>query len=739
LPGRTISVASLLNELLLGWQKLRLYQPGHPERETGLVRAHTILTGLVAPTGHLSLGVSPSALMVGDEKLRDRSAARLAEALYRREVAVLRFEEGVELEELETLIHLLSAGGDGAPPLWEELETHGIEHVKAQPLELSGLLVAEDHEVTEEAAADHLLWDDLLKRLLADDRVADLGLGILPSGPASLSDVAQVVEGIMARLGSLADPSSPTAPGGSALSEADFLGALEQALSSAVGERLRPGPTGGRRASTRHVVELLAVLPEVLRRGVLDTALRSLLSTADAEPELREMASGVPAAQFVGALRRLRLERVAFSRRATALAESLIREAAQRWSEAAPRDPDETGDLSEELRSFFGEEDVDRYLLDSDRLFLELPKIGSAAAPEGLDERLETVTERRQLVSLGATLLDMLQRPVVELDTPAQVPERLEGVFRSLVTNGYLPEAVRLAEALESLAAGTYAAAEVQEQAKRCALRLRDPEIVAALVEALVTRDPTDRHLRHLIRLLGPPVVEGLLAALGDEQDLKRRRQLFDVLVRLGPTVVPHAVGLLRAERWYVRRNALALLREIGRGLDLAHLVRLWSDPDLRVRLEAIKAAPAFAVQISEGMLQQGIDDPSSMVAEATIRLVASHRLAAGRRPLLDLLNRPDPMGRYQRLRIKALAALGDVGDPQVLEELSPFFRRWFPSVDLEEQRAAFASLARYPEAARRALVERGLRFRDPEIRRTCRSLIQSAGANFDASEAAGS
>jgi hypothetical protein len=73
---------------------------------------------------------------------------------------------------------------------------------------------------------------------------------------------------------------------------------------------------------------------------------------------------------------------------------------------------------------------------------------------------------------------------------------------------------------------------------------------------------------------------------------------------------------------------------------------------------------------------------------------------------------------------VKALKALGDLGDPSVLPRLDRYFRNpLLPLIALEERRAAFRSLPQYPPDARRAYVERGLRARDPEIRRLCERL----------------
>jgi hypothetical protein len=83
-----------------------------------------------------------------------------------------------------------------------------------------------------------------------------------------------------------------------------------------------------------------------------------------------------------------------------------------------------------------------------------------------------------------------------------------------------------------------------------------------------------------------------------------------------------------------------------------------------------------------------------------------------------------DLLGKRRTLRIKALKALGDLGDPAVLPRLDRYFRSpLLTMVSLEERRAAFRSLPLYPPEARRPYVERGLRARDPEIRRLCERL----------------
>jgi len=92
--------------------------------------------------------------------------------------------------------------------------------------------------------------------------------------------------------------------------------------------------------------------------------------------------------------------------------------------------------------------------------------------------------------------------------------------------------------------------------------------------------------------------------------------------------------------------------------------------------------------------------------------------------PLLEIVADWDVFGRRRSIRVKALKALGELADPMALPRLERFFRNWLlPVVALDERRTAYRSLQAYPVEARRALVERGLRSNDQEIRRICLDL----------------
>src|SRR5262245_34471754 len=100
-----------------------VYPAGHPARAAAFQNAHARLAAFLAGSGGLTLGVAKDALLQGDKRLEAPAARALARALFQKEVAVLRIEEGVAAPEVELLLQAI-AERPGAPalPLAQELQ-----------------------------------------------------------------------------------------------------------------------------------------------------------------------------------------------------------------------------------------------------------------------------------------------------------------------------------------------------------------------------------------------------------------------------------------------------------------------------------------------------------------------------------------------------------------------------------------------------------------------------------------
>jgi HEAT repeat protein len=214
---------------------------------------------------------------------------------------------------------------------------------------------------------------------------------------------------------------------------------------------------------------------------------------------------------------------------------------------------------------------------------------------------------------------------------------------------------------------------------------------------------------------------------LVEEQVRVRRRRVFDLLSTLGADVVPEATRWLGDPNWYVVRNMIALLRSVADRSSLGTIRRLTGRTDLRVRLEALRSLLELDPAAGHGYLVTAIADPDVRTATAAVELAGQHGGPAMVDPLLDVLAPWDLRGRRRPVRVAALQALGRMGRPEALPRLGRFFReRWGPFPSTAERRAAYESLQGYAPDARHALVERGARSRDHEIRALCERLRRS-------------
>jgi HEAT repeat protein len=78
------------------------------------------------------------------------------------------------------------------------------------------------------------------------------------------------------------------------------------------------------------------------------------------------------------------------------------------------------------------------------------------------------------------------------------------------------------------------------------------------------------------------------------EDNRSFRRIYLNVLVRFGNDCVHHAVSRLNDSRWFVVRNMLYLLRELGDQTTLPHIRLCMKHPNSKVSLEALKTCLFF-------------------------------------------------------------------------------------------------------------------------------------------------
>jgi HEAT repeat protein len=753
-----------VSALVTAWRNLAAYPPGHPARASALATAHARVRASLAASSPLVLGIGRDGLVSAGKKIETPQVRAFARALYRRNGGLLRIEEDVEPAELERFLAILGDTGPARdqPVTGDELPAAGITHISVSAIDYSSLVTTTD--VAPATPEESALFDGLLESLLAAEPIAFGGERSEPRERSSAETIASLFRGGPGTGGPGAGGPGGggsgggsggqggggasgsgwgagghgrgSGPGGSrygASGEQVAGGRLGMAaaytLAGLVGTRLESADSDEREKLAPQIIQLLRALPGEVREPVLAAALRTLAREETASAHLASLAAALPAADVLRGLRRLAREQGQLSSHALRMAQALA-EAHEEMGPAPTALPEPPADFAE-MAALFREEDVDRYNPEDHRTLLaqkptvdlDAIAVEVAADPDafGPDTESDDAIERRVVT----TLLDMTAGSP-EIVRPL-VLGRLREIFVRALQQNRFAQAVGIIRAVRDLTTDPSLAAR-REGIEEFLANLADAQTLAALVAA--SRQPGGPpfvQVQTLILALGASAARGLLEALAAEQDRGRRLRLIELAASLGPAIVPETRRLLADPRWYVVRNMVLLLRRVQDRSAMSEILRCADHGDLRVRLEAIRALFAFDTKVPRDLLARTINHPDPRLAEAAVLLSGQHHITQATDLLVEILLRWDFFGRHRSMRLKALRALADLGDPAVLPRLGRFFReRPFPLVPIDERRSAYRYLSSYEVAARAPWVARGEKSRDPVIRDICRGLTKA-------------
>lgn len=296
-----------------------------------------------------------------------------------------------------------------------------------------------------------------------------------------------------------------------------------------------------------------------------------------------------------------------------------------------------------------------------------------------------------------------------------------EAVRRSAARMVHGGQAAALLDLLESAPPESRAADALWQ-------RISTPETVLQLLRA---EPPDFRALDRIIDRLGTEAADALLQALSAARSRFVRRQLFDRLSRIGPRVLPYLVARLSDPRWYVVRNMLALIHEVGvwpAGLDIAPLLH---HQEARVRAEAVRLALSHPPERSRAVCV-ALADPDRRVVALGLAAAEESCPPAAEVFLVAHARNEELAPELGRAAVRALAGLGSARALRALVDLC-LWRRWLfwkrlapasPPV-LEAIRAL---AARWPEDQRaQAVLRRAARSGDPDLRQAAEAATEES------------
>jgi HEAT repeat protein len=221
--------------------------------------------------------------------------------------------------------------------------------------------------------------------------------------------------------------------------------------------------------------------------------------------------------------------------------------------------------------------------------------------------------------------------------------------------------------------------------------------------------------------LLGHEMALAICDALSSTNDRSARRAFLDAMVVMGHDGRDAVERMLGDPRWFVVRNGVAILAEVGGDRAVELITSALAHPEAKVRREAILALAKVGGE-DAGMLVYGmIEDPDGDVRRAAAMAAGALEYGRALKPLLALLDsEEDP-----DVLIGVMSALGQLGDPGAVNSLekkavSTFFSR--PPTDVRI--AAYRALHNIGTPHAKHLVVQAADDKDPGVRAVVRPLL---------------
>jgi len=202
----------------------------------------------------------------------------------------------------------------------------------------------------------------------------------------------------------------------------------------------------------------------------------------------------------------------------------------------------------------------------------------------------------------------------------------------------------------------------------------RPPLLDAAIARAFaLERDQMLLEVHPYFEFIGDPMARHLVARLGEENDRTRRGRLVESVRSLGPAALPALMHALTAPAWFLVRNALMLLSDLGDAGCVPAILPLLRHPEARVRRTAVRALWKLGGPVAEPHLIAQMKDTDLETMQEILFALGQLR-SEGSLPKVTELAQDKRV--IEKLRIQALDTLGHIASAKSLPVLLECLRR---------------------------------------------------------------
>ncbi len=206
-----------------------------------------------------------------------------------------------------------------------------------------------------------------------------------------------------------------------------------------------------------------------------------------------------------------------------------------------------------------------------------------------------------------------------------------------------------------------------------CLARLAEPALLGELLENIQAENKESDNCWYLISRMGAGAANFLMERLGTSESREERELLLRLIGDIGKPARDALLLLLQQDApWYVTRNIIRLLKNVGDADCFATIVPFLRHEDLRVQQEVIQTLGLIGGTARKNFFLQELESASDDLKPLIIRQLGKIHNESIVLPLTDLLQSSagPPHQKKEQLQMEICVALVRLGSKKALASL---------------------------------------------------------------------
>jgi len=275
-------------------------------------------------------------------------------------------------------------------------------------------------------------------------------------------------------------------------------------------------------------------------------------------------------------------------------------------------------------------------------------------------------------------------------DLSVRIKEKLDVLLNEKKHDEVVP-ALRLFNLHAELAPGL--AMDISAEALESLTSCLNADMIRYLAGRVGQKDePLRNEFQQIIVRGGAEAVEILLDAVIEAPEAYARRHHFNTLVHFGQSIRTNVENRLSGE-WFVIRQMVALLGELGDLSSLPALEKAYNHPDARVKKEVLKGLVKIPGPRTNAILLSALEETDETLVKQAIISAGHLKEASAIDSLGKIALKRDPFSETSDTVKEAIKALGTIGSERAVPMLTNIlFRKvWLGKKTNEEMRTLAA------------------------------------------------